>query len=133
MMAGSAINNLKNTFIPNISRILLRQIRPQARHFSASVESTTENGPVKYSTSKAAKHKVNATIGLDTKRKVTLKPLVGGTLTFAILMYLMFIYDGDKNDVFQTITPESVREQYEKSLNKSNTTPLNEIQHEKKK
>lgn len=126
MMAVRSMTNLRNTYLPNISRIIHRHLRPQARYCSASVENTLDNGPIKYSTSKAAQHKVNTTIGLETERKVTLKPLVGGTLTFATLMYFMFLYDGDKNDVFQTITPESVEEEYEKSLKKSNELLLNE-------
>lgn len=86
---------------------------------SNQVENELKDGVVVFSTSKAARHKVNNTIGLDTRKQVSVKPIIGGIITFSVLMYYMFVYEGDKNDVFQTITPESIKEQYLKSINKT--------------
>lgn len=83
-----------------------------------------KDGAVVYSTSKAAKHKVDTTVGYDSKKKVTAKPIIGGIITFSILMYYMFFYEGDKNDVFQTITPESIRENYLQSINPQTTETI---------
>lgn len=89
------------------------------RFKSDQVENEWKDGAVVFSTSKAARHNVNSTIGLDTQRQISYKPIIGGIVTFSVLMYYMFVYDGDKNDVFQTITPESIKEQYLKSINKT--------------
>ena len=89
------------------------------RFKSDQVENEWKDGAVVYSTSKAARHNVNNTIGLDSQQKVSIKPIVGGIITFSVLMYYMFVYEGDKNDVFQTITPESLKEQYLQSINQA--------------
>ena len=89
------------------------------RFKSDQIENEWKDGAVVFSTSKAARHNVNNTIGLDTQRQITYKPIIGGIITFSVLMYYMFVYDGDKNDVFQTITPESIKEQYLNSINKT--------------
>ena len=89
------------------------------RFKSDQIENEWKDGAVVFSTSKAARHNVNNTIGLDSQRQITLKPIIGGIITFSVLMYYMFFYDGDENDVFQTITPESIKEDYLRSINKN--------------
>ena len=93
----------------------LSNSRLNCRCYSKHTKNEWKDGAVVYTTSNASRHSVNKTIGLDERETVTWKPLVIGSLCFALIMYVMFFYEGERNDVFQTITPESVKEQYEKS------------------
>ena len=106
---------LRRSLTPNILRTHLSPT--SARLYSEKIENKWKDGAIVYSTSKASKHRVNSTIGLETERKISYKPIIFGVITFTVLMYAMFIYDGEKNDVFMQITPESVKEEYLKSIN----------------
>lgn len=122
----------------HVTRLLQRRVSPRtttpygaativvntsfARNVSKKIENQWKDGSVVYSTSKAARHSVNETIGLNEKEPFSWKPFLFGSLSFAAIIYIMFFYDGQKNDVFQTITPESVQEDYEKSVNRTTET-----------
>ena len=108
---------LRRSLTPDILRTVPRLSPTSARLYSEKIENIWKDGAIVYSTSKASKHRVNSTIGLETERKISYKPIIFGVITFTVLMYAMFIYDGEKNDVFMQITPESVKEEYLKSIN----------------
>lgn len=98
-----------------------------SRNFSTKTENEWKDGAVVYSTSKAARHSVNQTVGIDEKVKSSWKPLIFGSLTFAAIIYIMFFYKGEKNDVFQTITPDSVTVEYQASLDQASTNDRKSI------
>ena len=59
-----------------------------------------KDGAVIYSKSKAGRHSVNRLIGFSESSGTSLRPLIIGTVTFIILIYFMYIYDGEQNDFF---------------------------------
>lgn len=59
-----------------------------------------KDGAVIYSKSEAGRHSVNRLIGFSESSGTSLRPLVTGTITFIMVIYFMFIYDGERNDFF---------------------------------
>lgn len=76
-------------------------MRNTVRCAGGKSKSEWKDGAVVYTSSKAAKHRVDETFGYDPNRKKSAKPLLVGTACFCVLMYFMFFYKGAKNDVFQ--------------------------------
>lgn len=70
------------------------------RYKSEKVQNEWKDGAVVYSTSKASKHSVNKTVGFERNEKTNFKPLIISASVFCFIMYFMYIYDGEKNDLF---------------------------------
>ena len=63
-----------------------------------------EEKPVTFSTSKAAKHSVNESIGYYPNYQPSIWPVIGGVLGFSALMYVFFFWNENKSNFFEIPT-----------------------------
>ena len=79
---------------------VLPELLKKRKFATKTNENEWKDGAVVYSTSKASRHTVNTTVGYKPDEKLsTTKPLLFGVCFFIVIIYFMFVYQGERNDI----------------------------------